>query len=219
MAAVRRLAKVAPAIPVDVIRHEPYPHLVRHNAVPRSLLNAARVEWPAATWPGWVAYADQYAIKRATRGRDGLPRACELLLDHMAAIDVAEITGEPSAFPDLTLYGAGLHEIPTDGHLALHLDARQHPVTGWSRVASAVVFVDDFSDTWGGELVLGDPSGDCRRITPTAGTLVVMGTAGDETWHAVGKVTGPLPRRTLAMFWWSTSRVESDRKRASFRET
>lgn len=185
------------------------PHQARRNWLPISLVRAAAIEWPDANWAWWMQYKDDHALKRASRGRDGIPRACQMLLDRMAEIDVAGLLRLPSCFPDLSLHGGGLHEIPPGGFLAKHLDASHHPTRGWARAASVVLFIDPWQPEWGGGLRLG---GVTEPILPYEGMLVAMAT-NDESYHEVLPVTGPMHRRTLAMFWWTEQSLATSERR------
>jgi Rps23 Pro-64 3,4-dihydroxylase Tpa1-like proline 4-hydroxylase len=129
----------------------------------------------------------------------------------MAEIDVTGFVAGPPAFPDFTLYGAGLHEIPSQGWLSRHLDSTHHPITQWTRVASMVLFINSIWESdWGGELVVGG-----TPVEPKQGRTVIMSTH-DSAYHEVRKVTGPDSRKTLAMFWWSTVQGNQTRPSAQF---
>lgn len=156
------------------------------NAVSMGLVSAAQVEWPNDTWPHWHRYNDCNSVKYSSKDATRLTPACRLLVDEIAQRDVPD-----GFFPDLTLYGAGMHMIKRGGHLSLHRDAERHPVTGWYRRLNAVLYLTDCS---GGELVIGN-----KVIKPVAGRLV---TFSCELKHSVNVVESGV-RNSLALFWWS----------------
>ena len=120
--------------------------------------------------------------------------------------------------PDISRHGAGLHMLPVGGFLDPHLDCDRHPSTGYRRAQNAILFLDDFLPEWGGDLHLYDPdlSGNGTRITPKAGRVVVFD-CGDESYHGVpGPVCGPIPRRSLAVYWWEPVDWTPKRPRAQF---
>lgn len=212
MASVARVGTLARGIPLAVTDDVPFPCEIRRHFVAPGLLAAARVEWPDMHSPAWVRYADDHSNKYASRGWAGIGRAGQWILQRMAEFS-SPLIGV--AWPDLELHGAGLHVIPPGGHLSLHLDAAVHPVTGWRRVASGVLFLDDWREEWGGALSLGAKAE--RRIYPEAGKLAVFA-CGENAWHAVERVTGPSPRRTLALFWWGPPDSDSStRDKAEFK--
>ncbi|NBW09979.1 MAG: 2OG-Fe(II) oxygenase [Caulobacteraceae bacterium] len=116
---------------------------------------------------------------------------------------------------DKFLHGAGLHMSKPGGFLACHLDGATHPLTGWSRVANAVLFVDDWQPEWGGALQMVADGQVASECVPQRGRIAMFAT-GDTAWHQVSQVTGPKPRRTISLFWWSEVPAESTRSRAEF---
>lgn len=186
------------------------PHLVKDNAFPLPLIAAANAEWPNEDWQHWHVYGDDHARKLATKDESRITPACRLLLHEMARF-VDPLLPEDS-FPDLSLHGAGMHELPDGGFLARHLDSdsySQRP--SWRRAASGVLYLNDgFS---GGGFCL-EESGEAVRIEPKRNRLVLF-RSSDDAWHWVEEVRGG-SRRTLALFWWRIDNALSLRTRAQF---
>lgn len=192
--------------------------IILDNWLAPGILGAVAATWPAANWPHWHRYDDANASKLASKDAHRLPDAARLAIADMARLDIAALTGIPDAFVDLDLHGAGLHLIPSGGHLGLHLDGAVHPLTGWKREANAVLFIDAWKPEWGGNLEFFESRDSTRATTtvePRLNRLVLFAT-GEENWHRVAKVTGPNPRRTISLFWWSAAESESRRDRAEF---
>jgi Rps23 Pro-64 3,4-dihydroxylase Tpa1-like proline 4-hydroxylase len=190
-------------------------HAIIENFCAPALLSAVAATWPRDDWPHWHRYDDKDAVKLGSKDAHRLPDAARLVLAEMARIRIP--AGLPEAFPDLDLHGAGLHAILPGGHLGLHLDGAVHPLTGWRRELNAVLFVDDWEPHWGGELEFwqSQTSGAATVIHPVRNSLVLFATGAD-AWHRVAQVTGPNPRRTLSMFWWSNLPTDCRRTRAEF---
>ncbi len=188
---------------------------VIENFAPPGLLRAVGATWPRDDWPHWHRYDDANAVKLGSKDAHRLPDAARQVLALLSQLDVSAFASE--AFPDLDLHGAGLHAVLPGGHLGLHLDGAVHPLTGWRREVNAVLFVDDWRPEWGGALEFWDrPDGAAiETIVPLRNRLVLFAT-GDAAWHRVAPVAGPLPRRTLSLFWWSLGVGDSDRLRAEF---
>lgn len=188
--------------------------IVHDNLFPSGLVRAANLTWPAADWKGWVRYDPSYECKRASDLMAPLPSPAGLLLARMAAVPVAEwFPSWPALVPDLSLWGAGLHEMPTGPGLARHLDADTHARLGLRRVLTAVLWVhDEWLPEWGGELQLGAG----LAIVPAPGRLAVF--ACGEEWHEVRPVCCPpgASRRSLALFWYAASPGFGGRPRALF---
>lgn len=158
----------------------------------------------------WLAYESPGERKQTLR--DDIPAA------HLEAIHWLNELCPLGLVPDKTLHGAGLHMLMPGGFLDPHLDCDVHPVTGYRRAQNAILFLDDFSTDWGGDLYLYDPdlSGWAKRITPKAGRMVVFD-CDDKSYHGVpGPVCGPIPRRSIAVYWWEPGQWTAKRPRAQF---
>lgn len=179
----------------------PVPHTVVDDWAPKPLLISAAKTWPDEKWEWWHKYDDETALKFATMGGAPFPPACSLLLDSMATIDVSQMI--PDAFPDLRFHAGGMHLLPAGGFLAPHIDAEIHPLTGWSRVLNAILFVEG-----DGDLCIG--SDYC--IDPKPGRLVIFATK--DCTHAVIETTKQ--RKTLAAYWWADRQQQGGSTRAVF---
>jgi len=189
--------------------------VVHDGLFPPERIHAAREAWPAADWPGWVAYDPATQCKRASDLTTPLPTACGLLLAELAALPVADWF--PAAVRplicDLGLRGAGLHEMPPGPGLAPHLDADTHGRLGIQRVLSAVLWVHElWTPLWGGELVFAGGA----VVEPLPGRLVVFDCREEQ--HQVRAVTGPadVARRSLAVFWYGAQPGAGRRMHADF---
>lgn len=181
---------------------------------PPSLVRAIDVTWPDRSWPHWHKYNDHTSVKYATKDAGRLTPAASLIVGQMASrLDY------PDCFPDLELHGAGMHCIPPRGFLERHLDGEVHPLTGWKREANAILFVAEWDEGWGGALCFHNKAGDVvRRVTPKFNRLVRFDTTS-EAWHSVEPVTGPKDRRSVSLFWWSSSKPTCNREKAEFQCT
>ena len=198
----------------------PFPHVVLDDAIPDDLLKRVRASWPATDWPGWVSYGHTAHRKRASDATSALPPACGEALAWLAALPVPAWLGLPAdTVPDLSLWGAGLHELGCGAVVGRHLDADVQPRLGLERRASVLLYVHErWEDDWGGDLRLLWP--DRSRVAPLApgpGRLVAFATT-DDSYHEVAPVLCPdrLSRQALAMFWYGPARSPSSRPRACF---
>ncbi len=190
--------------------------IVLDNIFPPSLLRAVAANWPADDWAYWHRYCDENTDKYGSRDAARLPDAAKLVINELAKLNVSVLGDCDDAFPDLDLHGAGLHAIVSGGHLGLHLDGEVHPLKGWVRRANAILFVDDWEPHWGGRFELCDGTGKLLSFAePKRGRLMLFSTSA-QAWHRVSKVTGPIKRRTVSLFWWAEGFVESRRMRAEF---
>ena len=181
----------------------PIEHLVIDNFAPLSVIRAAAKTWPDETWSWWHKYADETSVKFATMGRAPFPPACQLLLDRMATLDVSHLQND--AFPDLSFHGGGMHTLPPGGFLGLHKDAEVHPLTGWTRVLNAILFIEG-----DGDLYLGQDGR--HKIRPAPGRLVIFSTR--QAWHGVSEAMAT--RKSLAVYWWADRKQQGGAERAVF---
>ena len=182
----------------------PIEHLVIDDFAPMPVIRAAAKTWPDERWSWWHKYDDEASVKFATMGRAPFPPACQLLLDRMAMLDVAGL--HPDAFPDLSFHAGGLHMMPPGGFLGMHTDAEIHPLTGWTRLLNAILFIEG-----DGDLHLGQ-DGRCA-IRPAPGRLVVFSTR--QAWHGVSEAT--TSRKSLALYWWADRKQQGGAERAVFK--
>lgn len=110
------------------------------------------------------------------------------------------ITGIEGLEHDPTFHGGGLQVVDPGGYLGVHLDYRHHPVVpARVRAVSVVAFCNrEWLEEWGGALTLNRPDGSAwKRIYPAPGLCVAF-PCDDMAYHGVERVTGPVPRITLA---------------------
>lgn len=170
-------------------------------------LRTATAAWPAPDWPGWITYPGG---KRACDAASALPVPLSVLLARLAGLSLGALVGMPDAAADLSLWGGGPHEMPPGSSLAWHRDADTHARLGLRRAWSAALYVHpEWEDGWGGELLL--PG---RAIPPLPGRLVVFDARSCR--HRVRPITGPLPRRSLALFGYLPAAGQRERMRAEF---
>jgi hypothetical protein len=186
--------------------------VVLDDLFPNQLVDEANRQWPADDWPGWVNYGEPNHRKRASDLREPLPVACSVLLARIAALPVSQWFPDLPAqlLPDLSLHGAGLHELRQGGVVGDHLDADSHGRLGLQRVLSAALYLN-----WqrGGGDVGGELRGDGVVVEPRMGRLVVFDCR--RLVHSVAEWRQPWPRRSLAVFWY-TVEPGGGQRRAQF---
>ena len=79
------------------------------NAIDSQLCWGAFANFPALTWDGWHHYSDQNAEKYGQKADVQIPDIYSACLLQM--VERANQVVGPNCFPDLSLYGAGLHRI------------------------------------------------------------------------------------------------------------
>lgn len=194
--------------PVQTI-NEPFRHYVIDDAVPAPFLRAVDALWPSATDPNWHVYGSG---KRASRF--GVPDGVRPILELIASHPVV-LHNYPNAWPDWTLTGAGLHEMPPGAELGPHLDADHVPTHGAHRLLSAVLFANP-RPVSGGALQLHDRDGRIDGVIRPEFNRLVIFECSDISKHSVATVAGAEPRRSIALFFCDNESGERKRSNALF---
>lgn len=175
----------------------PFPHSVIDGFLPPETVRAINAQWPT---DAWLREQGKFNHKWST---PVLPPAAKAVADAIDVRMVEEATGISGLFADPKLFGAGLHCIPRDGFLKMHVDFNQHP-QGWHRRVNLLIYLNEtWQDEWGGHLQLGvdDPV----RISPLGGRCVIFET-NDQSWHGHPE---PLAcpegtqRRSMALYYYT----------------
>lgn len=159
---------------------------VQDSLIPSRLLRAMQADWPGDDWPGWHCYADG---KRASRMVSAAPDSIRNGLELLA---IRSPLFCEDSFPDLSFYGAGLHEIPPNVGLGWHRDAARHPLKPWRRMETAILYLDG-----GGSLIF--RGNDYATIEPSPGRSVVFLPDADQE-HSVKP--SDQRRRSVAVFFY-----------------
>ncbi len=199
--------------------NHPFPHVVVDDFFPPQLLRAVALAWPDPSWHGWYVYANERQYKRASDLVSPLHGYLAETLHLLAMLDVGRWLSLEHTVADLSLYGAGLHELPPGGFVARHLDASHHARLGLARAWSAALYVhEQWEPHWGGALELLSDA-EPVVVPPLPGRLVVFA-CGNSSWHAVGPVACPpgFSRRSLSLFGYGPPGGSVTRPRAQFEE-
>lgn len=190
--------------------NSPFPHVVIDGFIPRELARAASMEWPNVHWPHWHSYGGIQLGKYASKDPSRLTPACMEIMRQMLSIPLEQILKIQGTFPDFSLHGAGMHMMIPGSSVPLHLDSDHHPLLGWRRRASCILWLDDWQESWGGSLRLWETKDKpAVSICPQAGRLAVF-ECSDSSYHDVSQISNaaPIPRRSLAAFYWSVESSE-----------
>lgn len=166
---------------------------VLKNALAPGVCEAALAAWPAE---GWRESDNQHERKRGHSGPfgDGITAAFDALVQLWRG--TLERAAGCRLYPDFTFRGGGCHEIPPGGFLGVHTDFTEFD--GRYRRANTLLYLNHWSPSYGGELVMGD-----ERIPPAFNTSVAFLT-DTESWHGhPDPWRGPTPRRSLALYWYA----------------
>lgn len=180
-------------------------------------------EIPPRDWHGWEAQYDNDSEnnKRTTRDMPSSPLEVDVAVHELRSNDSVRNWSKKLGYfvsDDPTMHGGGFHVTYPNGWLSTHLDYSAHPhLPNKERRLNLIAFLNpEWKSEWGGALQLCDPMGKpIKEIYPEPGMLVAFET-DDLSYHGVSRVTGPVPRATVAVYYLSELRPGVTRKRALF---
>lgn len=118
---------------------------------------------------------------------------------------VEALTGIDGLFRDPEMLGAGLHCIPPNGFLKMHVDFNRHP-NGWHRRVNLLIYLNErWKDSWRGHLQLGLDD-DAKLIAPLGGRCVIFET-NDASWHGHPEPLAcpqDVQRRSMAIYYYTS---------------
>jgi len=216
----------------------PYPAIAIDDFMPASLLRAGANSFPDGEWKEWYTYdgntSDNMALKQTTRDRQSIPQPALAVLDYIATHfdptdHFKEFGIDKDVFPDFGYYGAGMHLLPENGFLGMHLDTDIHGGNKiWTREYSAVLCASEEYDS-SFDLLLHDGNDNHGRVPYQFNRLMVFKCSNAtfkykheyESWHGIPEpITAGMTRKTLPVFYWSKNEIDTKgrRRRAYFRD-
>ena len=197
--------------------HVPFLHAVIKDVFPKSLIEAARIQWPDKTWEHWHNYSSPESNKLASKDTHRMPPACNAIFNHLCELDVGPLLGlREIVFPDYSGHAAGMHWLLPGGYLQPHIDALQHPQTGWTRKLSVCLYLDDCPEA---PLLLYSLKGEVisKSIKVKKNTAVIF-ECNEESYHGIPKGPELWPgRRSLSCFFWGHPTEEELNTSAKFK--
>ncbi len=129
----------------------------------------------------WVHYNTPNEVKRGTRPNAKLGAGSQRYFDviHRGQFlqFLSAVTGIDGLLPDPTLFGGGLHEIPSGGRFSVHTDFNRHPVTALDNRLVFITYLNkDWKSAYGGALELWDAaSKECvTEVVPLFGRSILF---------------------------------------------
>jgi len=159
----------------------PYPHLVFEGLFSPILLELMYSQFDSIKWNDWKRYDNINELKIGSRPFCRLGNAAQINFNTIHSgvfVDLLQqITGIDGLIPDPALDNGGLHESPTGGKFAMHIDFNQHFVT---KLDARLVFIaylnKDWLPSYGGALELWSADeGKCKvEIEPAFGRSILF---------------------------------------------
>ena len=210
---------------IEVLRQafvnaKPFPHLAIDGLFSPKLLELVLADFDRLNWSNWRRYDTQYEVKRGSAPKTWLGHASQLYFSTIYSgqfVDFLErVTGVAGLVTDPELFAGGLHDIPTGGKFAMHIDFNRHAVT---RLDNRLVFITylnkDWQSSYGGCLELRNIEGDehsAVEIVPEFGRTALFYQSSNSLHGHPKPVDAPdgRHRRSAAAYFYSNGRSDGD---------
>ena len=198
---------------------EPFPHIVFDGLFNPRLLELVLADFDRLKFSEWRRYDNSNELKRGSAPKTRLGVASQLYFSTIYSGEFVEfleaLTGIEGLIVDPELYAGGLHDIPSGGKFAMHIDFNQHSVT---RLANRLVFITYLNRDWrldyGGDLELWDAETRQRvdSVVPEFGRSVLFYQSSKSLHGHPNPVNAPngRHRRSAAAYFYSNGRADGD---------
>lgn len=203
---------------------KPFPHIAIDNFFRLEVLRPLVASFPGPSDPNWLKY-------KAPAEKDKLQSTSELTMpaavrDIIGAFNsstfvkfLEQLTGIDGIIPDPHLYGGGMHQTLTGGHLKMHVDYNLHLQWKLDRRLNVILYLnDDWQEQWGGALELWDSSDDnkmtacAQKFYPVANRMVIFSTT-ERSWHGHPDALACPPgvtRKSIALYYYTNGRPKEE---------
>ncbi len=191
---------------------KPYPHVCIDSLFDDAVLAAVADCFPAQL-------SHEYDNPRERKFESATEHEIPQLIRHFlyslnsaAFIDFCEqVTGLTGLIPDPHWEGAGLHQLPPGGKLAVHTDFNRHPRLKLDRRLNVLIYLNrDWRPEYGGEFEAWSPGGQgpAASYLPLFNRTILFNT-NDHTYHGNPNPVRCPPgrsRQSIAMYYYSNGR-------------
>jgi Rps23 Pro-64 3,4-dihydroxylase Tpa1-like proline 4-hydroxylase len=191
----------------------PFPHGIYDGLFDEEDLAAAEASFPEpeamlGTEKFWHKYENVQEGKLEVRHKTGMPepvkKITEILKSDEWVEELRKLTGIPDLEVDRTLAGGGMHMIPQNGRLHVHVDFNRSG--DYYRRLNLLLFLNkNWKEEWHGDLQLWNDDGLVKRIWPELNRLVIFSTS-DISWHGHPEpleVPEGRMRKSIAAYYYS----------------
>lgn len=202
--------------------NKPFPHAVIDDFLNPEIANTVHADYPSSPSDKWHHYQNPLEIKYAFNDIGRLKPSIQRVFDCLgspAFVDrMQQITQLPTLEMDPYLHGAGLHMMPRNGRLHLHLDYEKHPrMMMKQRRLNIILFLSkDWKPQWNGATELWDKDLQSHVDVQVRFNRAILFQTNEVSWHGVPRtITCPetMWRRSLAYYYVSPLHSKSDRSK------
>lgn len=191
---------------------EPFPHAVFRDMLrlDPSVMHA----FPDPDWPSWTALGDTYQFRKFSCSNiEVIPEPFSALIHDLCGPtflrQLEKLTGISKLIPDPYLKGGGLHMSGPGGVLAPHTDFHLYePLALYRRINVLVYLNDEWQESYGGCLELGDPDKPGKTVVPQWGTVMIF-TTDNRSIHGFPKpIADGRWRKSIALYYYTAEETK-----------
>jgi hypothetical protein len=186
---------------------QPFPHAVFRDML--RLDPSVMEAFPDPEWSSWTALGDTYQFRKLTCSNievipDPFARLIRELCDPGFLRLLERLTGIRRLIPDPYLKGGGLHMSGPGGVLAPHTDFHLYePLALYRRINVLVYLNDEWEESFGGCLQLGDPDKPAKTVVPGWGTTMVFTTDNRSIHGFPQPIVEGRWRKSIALYYYT----------------
>jgi len=192
---------------------EPFDHIIIPNFFSDEYAETLYNNFPEDIESGsWHKYNNPLEIKYAYDEIENLPLPIKdsfyLLFTQEIIKKFRLLSGIIDLEFDPYLHGAGLHILPNNGRLHMHLDYEKHPFLDKERRLNVILYLSkDWKEEWNGETQLWNKDlTQCVVKSPVKFNTAIIFKTTDKSWHGLPepiKCPEGIYRKTLAYYYVS----------------
>jgi Rps23 Pro-64 3,4-dihydroxylase Tpa1-like proline 4-hydroxylase len=208
--------------------NEPFPHMMIDNLFKKDVLDKVLAEFPPIDkMPR--KFLNHHEYKYASKNILKMKNINFILyflnfLNSKSFIQVIEkITGIDNLIPDIEYHGGGLHQIPNQGKLDVHVGFNKKNI-GSNKVdrrVNLLLYLNEFwEEKYQGNLELWDGEKCIKSIPPLFNRTVIFNTTS-KSWHGHPKPlnSGNRTRKSIAIYYYTINNKEVDFENLPARST
>lgn len=191
---------------------EPFPHAVFHDML--RIEPSAMRSFPGPDWPSWTALGDAYQLRKFSCSNiQAIPEPFRALIHELSGPAflrlLEKLTGIGKLIPDPYLKGGGLHLSGPGGVLAPHTDFHLYePLALYRRINVLVYLNEDWEESYGGCLELGEPGKPGKTVVPRWGTAMIF-TTDNRSVHGFPKpIAEGRWRKSIALYYYTAEETK-----------